>query len=83
MKCRAKRIVQLMLVSSGVCVSGLALAAAGSWSGTGPYGGTIYQVMVHPTSPTVIYSATRGGLFRSVDNAASWQRIESGLAEGG
>jgi hypothetical protein len=39
--------------------------------------------MVHPTSPTVIYSATRGGLFRSVDNAASWQRIESGLAEGG
>lgn len=83
MKRRAKRIVQSMLVSSGVCVSGLALAAAGSWSGTGPYGGTIYQVMVHPTSPTVIYSATRGGLFRSVDNAASWQRIESGLAEGG
>lgn len=58
-------------------------AGPGYWSGTGPFGGPVYAVEVHPNTPSIVYAATRGGLHRSVDSAATWQRIENGIGVGG
>jgi photosystem II stability/assembly factor-like uncharacterized protein len=43
----------------------------------------VYSVEVHPVTPSIVYAATRGGLHRSVDSGATWQRIENGIGTGG
>ncbi|WP_395794694.1 WD40/YVTN/BNR-like repeat-containing protein [Aquimonas sp.] len=60
----------------------LTLAGPGVWTGSGPYGGQIFDVIVHPTTPSIVYASTKGGIYRSVDNAGSWQRIENGIDGG-
>ena len=55
-------------------------AGNGVWSSSGPYGGVVYDVQLDPSNEFTMYASTRGGLFKSVDGASSWSRIESGLA---
>lgn len=57
-------------------------AGPGVWTGSGPDGGSIYDVEIHPTSPALVYASTRGGIYRSVDGASTWQRIENGFGAG-
>ena len=70
------------VVVLGLSVTGVAGAAAGYWSGSGPFGGTIYDVMVDPATPSVVYASTRGGLYRSDDAGSNWQRKDDGIAAG-
>jgi photosystem II stability/assembly factor-like uncharacterized protein len=58
------------------------VAGPGYWTGNGPDGGSVYDVLYHPTAPSIVYASTRGGLFRSLDGGGSWQRIERGLSGG-
>ncbi|HET9033468.1 MAG TPA: hypothetical protein VFN25_11245 [Dokdonella sp.] len=55
------------------------MAAVGSWSTTGPYGGDINQLTVYEAGPSTLFAAGRGGVFRSLSGGDSWQRIEVGL----
>lgn len=68
----------------GLTVSGMAAAAAaaGYWSGSGPFGGVIYDVQVDPVSTSVVYASTRGGVYRSDDAGSNWQRKDDGIAAG-
>lgn len=65
-------------VAAALC-SGAALAGAGVWTSEGPYGGAVYRLYVNPALPSVLYAATRGGIFRSGDGGVSWTRKEAGL----
>ncbi|MEP6880739.1 MAG: hypothetical protein ABI866_02035 [Dokdonella sp.] len=58
-----------------------AMAAVGSWSTTGPYGGSNYQLSVYEPGPSTLFAAGRGGVFRSLSSGSTWQRIEIGLPE--
>jgi len=78
MKLERARCLLLALLAAPLA----ALAGPGFWTGSGPDGGPVFDVQVHPTTPAIVYASTRGGLFRSVDSAASWQRIENGLGGG-
>lgn len=59
-----------------------AIAATGSWSGNGPYGGVVKQVASWPVSPSTAWAIGSGGVFRSTSGGASWSRIETGLPDG-
>jgi photosystem II stability/assembly factor-like uncharacterized protein len=52
--------------------------------------GTIADIAVHPSNPSVLYVALpeegaleKGGLFRSVDGGAHWERLRQGLPVSG
>ena len=60
-----------------------AVAAVGSWSTTGPYGGSVTAMAVYEAAPNTIYAIGSGGVFRSIGSGSSWQRIEVGLPSGG
>lgn len=60
-----------------------ALAAVGSWSTTGPYGGSVTAMAVYEAAPNTLFAVGSGGVFRSVSSGTTWQRIEIGLVSGG
>lgn len=62
-----------------VFFGGPALAAVGSWSTAGPYGGSNYALAVYEASPSTVFASGRGGMFRSLSGGSTWQRIEVGL----
>lgn len=60
----------------------VAIAGPGNWTGQGPFGGDIHQLMADPTSPSRLYAiSTYGAVQRSVDGGASWQGIATRLAK--
>lgn len=61
--------------------SGGLFAASGAWTSEGPYGGSVFRLFVNPSSPSVLYAGTTGGIFRSDDAGVSWVRKEAGLAD--
>lgn len=71
-----------LLTLAALCLAGPCVAGPGVWTGSGPDGGWVYDVEIHPTSPAIVYASTRGGIYRSVDGAATWQRIENGFGAG-
>jgi photosystem II stability/assembly factor-like uncharacterized protein len=51
----------------------------GVWTTGGPYGGNIFQVIVNPFTPTIVYAvADFVGLFASYDSAETWKPILEG-----
>ena len=62
--------------------AGTALAGAGFWSSTGPYGGVIFDLTGEPGDASIMYATTDGGMYRSTDGGDSWQRAGNGLADG-
>lgn len=52
------------------------LAADGPpWIPLGPGGGAVFSLAVHPGNPGVLYAATPGALYKSVNGGASWVEI--------
>lgn len=58
-----------------------ASAAVGSWSTAGPVGGNVTALAGYEASPSTLWVAGRGGVFRTTSNGNSWTRIEIGLPE--
>ncbi len=58
-----------------------AMAAVGSWTTAGPYGGSTNTLSVYEPAPSTLFASGRGGLFRSLSSGSSWQRIEVGLPD--
>lgn len=70
----------LAAVALGLAASALQ-AGIGSWSTTGPNGGQVVALASYEASPTTLWAAGRGGVFRTTSGGASWTRIEIGLPE--
>jgi photosystem II stability/assembly factor-like uncharacterized protein len=62
-------------------LAGAALAGPGYWSGGGPFGGVVYEVIPAPGAAggANVYAATASGLFQSVDGGLTWLSIDSGV----
>jgi photosystem II stability/assembly factor-like uncharacterized protein len=61
----------------------VALAGSGVWTSSGPYGGRVVAMAINPAEPATIYVSSRGGVFKSVDGGASWNRAQTGLSGSG
>lgn len=57
-----------------------ALAGPGTWTTTGPDGGTVGYLVADPSAPGTLVVAARAGAFRSTDGGDHWQRFENGTA---
>ena len=55
------------------------MAAVGSWSTSGPYGGSNFRLSVYEAAPSTLFATGGGGVFRSLSGGNTWQRIEVGL----
>ena len=78
---RTARFLSTIAGVVGVSLTSTALAAVGSWSTTGPYGGSNYHLAIYEAGPSTLFAGGRGGLFRSLSGGNSWQRIEIGLPD--
>ncbi len=58
-----------------------AVAAVGSWTTNGPFGGSNYSLSVYEAAPSTVFASGRGGMFRSLSGGTSWERIEVGLPD--
>ena len=69
------------------CIAGLAAllcgasawAGVGVWSGQGPDGGYVYDLLQSPASASTLYISTRSGIFKSTDSGASWAPMMHGI----
>lgn len=53
-------------------------AEVGRWTANGPTGGDIVRIVLDPNAPNTMYAgACSGGLFKSTDAGATWQRVSS------
>lgn len=62
-----------------VLFSAMACAGVGVWSGQGPYGGYVFDILQDPSTSTTLYVSTRSGIFKSVDAGASWTPAMNGI----
>ena len=60
-----------------VCAA--AWAGVGVWSGQGPDGGYIYDLLQSPASASTLYISTRSGIFKSTDSGATWAPAMNGI----
>lgn len=81
-------MIAITLRHAGICAAVVAVlsgttayAAVGSWSTTGPAGGNVTALAGYEASPSTLWAAGRGGVFRTTSNGNSWTRIEIGLPE--
>lgn len=65
--------------ASALLVSGLAFAAEGRWSSTGPYGGRVDSAVVSAADPGVVYAAAHRSVYRSTDGGQTWSLRSAGL----
>ncbi len=65
----------LLLLSLG---QPMPVAASGpTWQWTGPDGGIIYALAVHPTTPTTLYAASSNHMvYKSTDAGATWSGVK-------
>jgi len=54
-------------------------AAPGLWSGLGPAGGEIADIVADPNTSGHFYAATRFGVFKSTDGGVSWADRSNGI----
>ncbi len=74
----AHRVILALAVSLPV----VAHAGLGFWTSGGPNGGYATRIEVDPLTPSRVYVSSYGGLYRTLDSGASFQRIENGLPGG-
>ncbi len=56
--------------------------AGSTWSpaGAGP-SGTVRKILIHPSSPNIVFAAATNGIWRSVNGGTSWTQVHSGSKE--
>ena len=67
----SSRILVAALLTAGFSAR-QAKADGDHWKNLGPEGGTIVALALDPRSPSTIYAACNGGVFKSEDGGASW-----------
>jgi PKD repeat protein len=56
--------------------------AGASWAptGAGP-SGTVRKIVIHPTTPNIVFAAATNGIWRSTNGGTSWTQVHSGSKE--
>lgn len=69
------------ILSTSILLISLASLEAGvnHWTPIGPFGGEVNALAADPKQPGVMYAATRGGVYKTVDRGATWRRTSRGL----
>jgi photosystem II stability/assembly factor-like uncharacterized protein len=49
------------------------------WASIGPESGTVYALAIDPHDHSVVYAATNGGVFKTIDSGAHWSPVNAGL----
>ncbi len=72
-------MTRIILVLLWVAFHALAVSAGGgAWTGGGPFGGKVYDLVGDSSQPGRYYVGTVNGPFRSDDSGASWVRVADG-----
>ncbi len=71
---------RMALVAVMFTAPGLTCAGINSWTGLGPDGGLVTRFAYDPTTPTTVYVAAEGGLFRSLDAGITWTLLKQDFA---
>ncbi|MDC8011580.1 WD40/YVTN/BNR-like repeat-containing protein [Tahibacter soli] len=72
---------RFLVALTALAAAGGAIAAVGSWSTAGPYGGSVQKILVYEAGPSTLWAIGGGGVFRSLSGGGSWSRIEVGLPD--
>ena len=65
---------------AGIVAAVVATPAAGQWSNTGPFGGSVGDIAINPRNPQVVYALTsHAGVFKSTNGGRTWARANTGL----
>src|SRR6185295_2931001 len=71
------------MLATGVCTwlgATLIVSAQGqTWTTHGPDGGNVRTLAMSQQTPSTMYAGVTGGVFRTTDNAVSWQLTSNGL----
>lgn len=73
-------MIRSLLIASLV-VTLPAWAGDNRWTATGPDGGRVRSIAVHPTVAGTVYAGGDGGVFKSTDNGAHWSPARDGIVE--
>ena len=57
-----------------------AYGGSNRWTGSGPEGGEIIGLVIHPSDPNTLYAGTGGGVYKSTNGGMSWDFASSGWA---
>ena len=70
------RLIPFLVVGTLLSGAGSVHAGVDEWTSIGPEGGLIHDLAIHrASSPEILYAATFGGLFRSLDGGSQWQQL--------
>jgi len=72
-------IKRLISAAVAVAMAAQAWAGVGVWSGQGPDGGYIYDLLQSPSDTATLYASTRSGVFKSTDSGATWSPMMHGI----
>ncbi|HUT02799.1 MAG TPA: hypothetical protein VM163_02780 [bacterium] len=62
------------------CLAFASLGLAGMWRPMGPYSGMIFDLVMAPEDPNVLFLGVNGGFFKSLNGADSWERVGEGYS---
>ncbi len=71
--------VAFMLVAAGLLVLNPAAASDATWTRSGPEGGEVMALAVHPHDASVVFAGTIDGVYRSSDGGQTWSRKSAGI----
>ena len=74
--------MKMRLMVAGIAAAmacSAAWAGVGVWSGQGPDGGYVYDLLQNPVSASTLYISTRSGIFKSTDSGAHWAPMMNGI----
>ncbi|MFV2072327.1 MAG: WD40/YVTN/BNR-like repeat-containing protein, partial [Thermoanaerobaculales bacterium] len=81
MRARTVQSWSLACVLAGVALLTPIPAAASdlAWARTGPEGGYVRSLAVHPHDASVVFAGTIDGVYRSADGGLTWLRSNTGI----
>ena len=75
-------LFSIFLAALSLDESPAALKSTTAWDTNGPYGGPVrYGLAIDPNTPTTIYAASSGGVFRTTDGGGTWTLSSNGITE--
>jgi hypothetical protein len=54
-------------------------AGINTWTSSGPEGGAVRALAIDPATPTTLYAATAGGVFKSTNSGGAWAAMNNSL----
>ena len=73
---RSPFLLAILLLS--LCQGSL-YAGVNIWTSNGPDGGYVSSLVIDPKNPSILYTGTGIGIYKSLDGGATWSAINQGL----